>query len=119
MKFAFPFAAVAAVSAAMLFPARFAYAAPEPADSQASVASSLYRSPFHDYRPLGEEKLLPWKATNDEVARIGGWRAYAKEASETASAQPTTPADKAPATLSKPSVADNPHSGHQRPGQPK
>ena len=102
MKFAIPFAAVAAVSAALLFHARFAHAAPDPADAQASVPSNPYRSPFHGYRPLGEEKLLPWKASNDEVAKIGGWRVYAKEAREPQAATPSPePAKSGPAT-SKP-----------------
>jgi hypothetical protein len=44
-------------------------------------AQPLYRSAFEAYRPFAEERLLPWKETNDTVGKIGGWRAYANEAS--------------------------------------
>jgi outer membrane protein TolC len=39
-----------------------------------------YTSPITDYQKFVDEKVLPWKAANDKVAEIGGWRAYAKEA---------------------------------------
>jgi hypothetical protein len=39
-----------------------------------------YTSPIADYQKFVDEKVLPWKAANDKVAEIGGWRAYAKEA---------------------------------------
>jgi len=35
-------------------------------------AASQYRSTYTDYQPYREEPLLPWRAVNDEVARIGG-----------------------------------------------
>lgn len=46
-----------------------------------------YRSAFEGYRPYTDEKTVNWKEANDTTARIGGWRAYAKEAS-----QPDAPA---------------------------
>lgn len=52
-----------------------------------------YTSPIADYQKFVDEKVLPWKAANDKIAEIGGWRAYAKEAqanAELASATPTT-----------------------------
>jgi outer membrane protein TolC len=39
-----------------------------------------YNSPIADYQKFVDEKVLPWKAANDKVAEIGGWRAYTKEA---------------------------------------
>ncbi len=45
-----------------------------------------YKSPFTDYRALGEDRRISWKAANDEVAKIGGWRVYAREAAESGSA---------------------------------
>ncbi|MBL8525752.1 MAG: hypothetical protein JNN20_18880 [Betaproteobacteria bacterium] len=71
-----------AVLSATLGVSTAALAAPDPTDARAAVPIVQYRSPFHDYRPLGDNKPLAWKAANDEVQRIGGWRAYAKEASE-------------------------------------
>jgi hypothetical protein len=53
---------------------------PDPADPGARVPAQPYRSPFTDYKPLGETGLGDWRAANDEVGRIGGWRAYAREA---------------------------------------
>ena len=46
--------------------------------SPASPAS--YPSAFADYKPFSDEPIGDWKAANDEVARIGGWREYAKQA---------------------------------------
>lgn len=43
-------------------------------------SASSYVSPLADYQRFVDEKVLPWKAANDKVAEIGGWRAYAKEA---------------------------------------
>jgi hypothetical protein len=59
-----------------------AVAAPDPTLASAPVPSASYTSAFKDYRPLRAESLRPWKTTNDEVARIGGWRAYAREAQQ-------------------------------------
>jgi outer membrane protein TolC len=39
-----------------------------------------YTSPIVDYQKFSDEKVLPWKAANDKVGEIGGWRAYTKEA---------------------------------------
>lgn len=49
-----------------------------------------YTSPIADYQPFVDEKVTSWKTANDQVGQIGGWRAYAKEAQNSA---PATPAD--------------------------
>jgi hypothetical protein len=49
-----------------------------------------YTSPIADYQKFVDEKVLPWKAANDKVAEIGGWRAYAKEAQANATTTPPT-----------------------------
>ena len=41
-----------------------------------------YTSPVADYQPFVDEKITSWKAANDKVGQIGGWRAYAKEAQQ-------------------------------------
>jgi outer membrane protein TolC len=46
----------------------------------AAQTSVVYLSPIAEYQKFVDEKVLPWKAANDKVAEIGGWRAYAKEA---------------------------------------
>ena len=111
MNFPMCLAAVLAVQSVNL---TVAFAAPDPASAQAPALPVQYRSPFRDYHPLGEDKLIPWKAANDEVGKIGGWRVYAREAREPEGA----PSSPAPATSVKPS-ADNAvkpapgvHAGH-------
>ena len=118
MKIAILFAASATV---VLGLSGASNAAPDPTDEKNTVPPVLYQSPFRDYKPLGEDKQIPWKAANDEVGRIGGWRAYAKEAQDAAaSANSATPAAPAKATppIVKPPVKEVPakpspgHAGH-------
>lgn len=58
------------------------------------------------YQPYSETKMVPWKAANDTVGQIGGWRAYAKEAAEgqgqTGQAAPAAGAPKPAASQAKP-----------------
>lgn len=69
-----------AVSSGML---TLAASAQTPAPvAQTQAASGEYRSALEGYRPYSEEKMVPWKEANDTVGKIGGWRAYAKEAAE-------------------------------------
>ena len=49
-------------------------------DPKTSVPPLVYRSAFDGYRPNAEANLGKWQEANDKVGRIGGWRAYAKEA---------------------------------------
>ncbi len=75
--------------------------APTPPQSTASAATAPltqeagttpYHSAFENYQPITEEKVLPWKEANDTVRAIGGWRAYAKEASEEMGTPQASPA---------------------------
>ena len=52
----------------------------DPLDPQARVPATPYQSPLASYRRLGNDTPVPWKAANETVNRIGGWRAYAREA---------------------------------------
>ena len=79
----------------------------DPLDAKAAVAPLTYESSFARYRPLSNEKLISWREANDTVARIGGWRVYAREAQQ---AEPA-PAASASAPLPKPSM----HDGHKMP----
>ena len=56
------------------------------------AARRTYPSALATYRRLGDDKPLPWKDANATVNRIGGWRAYAREA------QQPEPAASTPAT---------------------
>lgn len=57
-----------------------------PADAAAPVPAVVPPSSFAGYRPHSEAKVAPWREVNDEVGRIGGWKAYAREAYEAAQA---------------------------------
>ena len=59
-----------------------AVAAPDPLDAAAAVPAVDYRSAFADYRPLDDVEPVAWRESNDIVGRVGGWRAYAREAHE-------------------------------------
>lgn len=41
-----------------------------------------YRSAFEGYQHYSDEKIADWKQANDTTGQIGGWRAYAREASQ-------------------------------------
>lgn len=77
---------LAAFGAAAQAPAR----APDPTDARAEVARATHASPLSTYRRAGDVAPLPWREANDRVGRIGGWRAYAREA-----AAPAAPASAA------------------------
>ena len=66
-----------------------------PATNEIPASPLTYRSAFEGYKPYTDDKLLNWKDANDTTGRIGGWRAYAKEASAVKAV--TQPADKLPA----------------------
>ena len=72
----------AAALGAMLGSAAYAQptvVTPTSASSEISVASP---SVFDGYKPYTDEPLGNWKAANDNVAQIGGWREYAKQAQQ-------------------------------------
>ena len=80
------FAVVFAVAAfAPLSSPAYAQSRADPADPSAQVPAAAYRSPFADYRILGDEAVGNWRKANDEVGRIGGWREYARDAQDTGS----------------------------------
>ena len=103
--------AAAAASCALTATVANAQLRADPADPSARVPAITYRSPFADYRLLGEEAVGDWRAANDEVGRIGGWREYAREVQETGS-KPGVPAGKP--TPGAP--APGGHGAHGKPG---
>jgi hypothetical protein len=58
------------------------------AHAQATPAPPAFKSAFEGYQPYTDEKVVNWKEANENVSRIGGWRAYAKEAAGAAPAEP-------------------------------
>ena len=69
-------------------------APPEPLPTTQPLA---FQSALQGYQRYTDDKIVNWKAANDTTARIGGWRAYAKEASAPA-ATPAPAAAAVPAT---------------------
>jgi hypothetical protein len=82
----------------------------DPANADAPVAALTYRSSFTHYRPLLDEPVAAWRSSNDQIAKISGWRVYAKEAR-----QPDAPAAVPASAPAKDHAKD--HAGHHG-GQP-
>lgn len=78
---AFALLLLAVAAAAQTPPAR-----PDPLDPQAAVPALRHESAFRHYRRAGDDTRVDWKQANETVARIGGWRAYARAAAAPASA---------------------------------
>ncbi len=76
----------------------------EQSDTQTVVH---YTSPIADYQTFADEKVGSWRAANDKVGQIGGWRAYAKEAQQPENTPTLAPTD------AKPVAKPDPHTGHK------
>ncbi len=77
------------VATAFALPVPAQPAGPAPAaEARAQERPLPYRSAFEGYQPFADQKVAPWQESNDTVGRIGGWRAYAKEAQESQQGQP-------------------------------
>jgi hypothetical protein len=86
---------------------------PDPLDANAATTPLVHRSALSSYRPLAAESpAVAWRDANDAVLRIGGWRAYAREAAAPAASGPT-PAASAPAPEPRSSRPAAPPSGHR------
>ena len=84
----------------------------DPMDPQAAVPAVSHASAFATYRAVGDGQVGNWQEANRTVARIGGWRAYAREAAAPAPAPaPAAPAP-APAPAARSPAA---HHGHGQP----
>lgn len=59
----------------------------------ADAAPLPYRSALEGYQRYTDEKTVNWKDANDTTARIGGWREYAKEASQSQTPDGSTKLD--------------------------
>ena len=90
---------------------------PDPLDPKAQVPSVRYESAFAKFRRIGDDKPVAWREANDAVARIGGWRVYAREAQQpdpAAAAKQAAPSA-APASTAQPAAMPMPAgpSGHK------
>lgn len=62
-----------------------------PAQPSAQPAELPYRSTLAPYQRYEDQPVQPWKESNDTVGRIGGWKAYAREASAEARSDAAAP----------------------------
>lgn len=81
----------AAITLAVAAAAAAPVSAVDPLDPTAAVPPITVRSALTTHRPFGEAPPLPWREANDAVGRIGGWRAYAREAAAAAAPAAPTP----------------------------
>jgi hypothetical protein len=81
---------------------------PDPLDPRAIVPTPGYASPLARYRSALDVKPGDWKAANETVNRIGGWRTYAREQA------PPDPAPGAPnaSTGAAPAPGSDAHRHH-------
>jgi hypothetical protein len=109
-----PRAHVAFVAATSVLFAGVSYAQHDhavPTPLALSPVPLVFDSVLSRYKPMADQKLGSWREANDTVTRIGGWRAYLKEAQTldavvpSVSSNPAAPAPVAP-------VKGNPHAGH-------
>ena len=87
-------------------------AAPDPMDAKAKVPALVYESALAGYLRMAEVKPTPWREANDTVTRIGGWRAYTREAQQP-EAPPPSPTPSPPRAT--PTAPASPHAGHRAP----
>jgi len=91
----------------------------DPLDAKAAVPGMVYESAIGRDRRKPDRPPIAWREANDNVARIGGWRAYAREAQQ---ADPAAPAAPTPAAPAGPKAGDaqarpmpHGHGGHKMP----
>ena len=88
---------------------------PAAASQPTGTAPASYRSAFEDYKPYTDEKVVNWQEANDNTGRIGGWRAYAKEAAQPVQALQRSEAPPTPTPTNSPAPQPDPHAGHGKP----
>ena len=82
--------------------------------------SSVYRSAWSGYRPFADEKVISWREANDEVRRIGGWRAYLRESQEgQSSAKPSAASKDSGTPAPSDAGAAQGHDAHKKPKEPR
>jgi hypothetical protein len=64
---------------------------PDPLDAQAAVPALRYESSLKPATQAIDDKPISWRDANDNVARIGGWRVYAREAQQAPAATKEPP----------------------------
>lgn len=73
-----------------------AWAADRNPTQRPAEAPSTYRSAFEGYSPFRDQAIRPWRELNEEVQRIGGWKAYAKESAQAREGEAATKSEETP-----------------------
>ena len=68
---------------------------PAPGSSPTKPSTNPVRSAFDGYRAYNDNAVSNWKAANENVARIGGWREYARQAQSEEATPPRAAAQEA------------------------
>ncbi len=86
-------ACAASVAGAQAMPAGPAGGRPARPDAVNAAAPALPAEPsaFRAHRPFSDAPPSNWRGANDTVGRVGGWRAYAREAQQDAGPKPEVP----------------------------
>ena len=86
---------------------------------EAGALDNMYQPPLAGYQPFTGENVISWQEANEEVGRIGGWRAYARESQQPGATKPAAsggaaaaPAPAAAAPSTAPATPAG-HGGHQ------
>ncbi len=109
-----PLALCAAATAAMAQTPAASTPRGDPLDAAARVPAVVYESVFRRDPPAANGQAIPWREANDTAVRIGGWRAYAREA-QRAEPAPASPVA-APAGAAQPArPMPHGHGDHQKP----
>ncbi len=69
-----------------------AVGAGDPSDAAVPVPRVVYASPLPGVAAATPQRVGSWRDANDLTGRIGGWRAYAREAQDRSSGAATPPA---------------------------
>ena len=86
---------------------------PDPLDAQAALPLLRYRSALQAYRPNVAAAVGNWPAANEQVGRIGGWRAYAREAQQPDAAPAPAPTVDPSKPMSMPMPKPMPSHAHR------
>ncbi len=95
--------------AALIWLPAVAAARPDPLDPATPVPPLTHSSVLTTAPSLSETPVGSWREANDTVNRIGGWRAYAREAKQPQSPPPATTGTPAPMAPGKPAAGHSHH----------
>ena len=99
---------IALTSSATFVAACFAQT-PVPSSAAAKPGAAPVRSAFDGYRAYNDEAVSNWKAANENVARIGGWREYARQTQSEEATPPRAAAQEAqPSPETSPKISPEP-----------